>query len=147
MKNEEALLLDNQLCFPMYVVSKEITRRYLPLLKELDLTYTQYITLLALWENDHITVKELGERLYLDSGTLTPLLYKLENKGYIIRNKSDKDGRELVVCVTPEGRKLKEKALSIPQSIAKCISLEKDEAITFFKILRKVLQGFYEKQK
>lgn len=147
MKNEEALLLDNQLCFPMYVVSKEITRRYLPLLKELDLTYTQYITLLALWENDRITVKELGERLYLDSGTLTPLLYKLENKGYIIRNKSDKDGRELVVCVTPEGRKLKEKALSIPQSIAKCISLEKDEAITFFKILRKVLQGFYEKQK
>ena len=147
MKNEETLLLDNQLCFPMYVVSKEITRRYLPLLKELDLTYTQYITLLALWENDHITVKELGERLYLDSGTLTPLLYKLENKGYIIRNKSDKDGRELVVCVTPEGRKLKEKALSIPQSIAKCISLEKDEAITFFKILRKVLQGFYEKQK
>ncbi len=147
MKNEEALLLDNQLCFPMYVVSKEITRRYLPLLKELDLTYTQYITLLALWENDHITVKELGERLYLDSGTLTPLLYKLENKGYIIRNKSDKDGRELVVCVTPEGQKLKEKALSIPQMIAKCISLEKDEAITFFKILRKVLQGFYEKQK
>lgn len=145
MKNEEALLLDNQLCFPMYVVSKEITRRYLPLLKELDLTYTQYITLLALWENDHITVKELGERLYLDSGTLTPLLYKLENKGYIIRNKSDKDGRELVVCVTPEGQKLKEKALSIPQSIAKCISLEKDEAITFFKILRKVLRGFYEK--
>lgn len=145
MKNEEALLLDNQLCFPMYVVSKEITRRYLPLLKKLDLTYTQYITLLALWENDHITVKELGKRLYLDSGTLTPLLYKLENKGYIIRNKSDKDGRELVVCVTPEGQKLKVKALSIPQSIAKCISLEKDEAITFFKILRKVLRGFYEK--
>ena len=103
MKNEEALLLENQLCFPFYVVSKEITRRYLPLLKELDLTYTQYITLLALWEKDHITVKELGERLYLDSGTLTPLLYKLENKGYIIRNKGEKDGRELIVCVTPEG--------------------------------------------
>lgn len=145
MKNEEALLLDNQLCFPLYVASKEITRRYLPLLKELDLTYTQYIALLALWENDHITVKELGERLYLDSGTLTPLLYKLENKGYIIRNKSDKDGRELVVCVTPEGEKLKEKALSIPPNIARCVHLEKDEAISFFKLLRKVLQGFYEK--
>ena len=145
MKNEEALLLDNQLCFPLYVASKEITRRYLPLLKELDLTYTQYITLLALWENDHITVKELGERLYLDSGTLTPLLYKLENKGYIIRNKSEKDGRELVVCVTPEGEKLKEKALSIPPNIAKCVCLEKDEAISFFKLLRKVLQGFYER--
>ena len=147
MKNEEALLLENQLCFPFYVVSKEITRRYLPLLKELDLTYTQYITLLALWEKDHITVKELGERLYLDSGTLTPLLYKLENKGYIIRNKGEKDGRELIVCVTPEGYKLKEKALSIPSSIAKCVSLEKDEAKVIFEILRKVLQGFYGKQK
>ena len=147
MKNAEVLLLDNQLCFPLYVVSKEITRRYLPLLKELDLTYTQYITLLALWEKDHITVKELGERLYLDSGTLTPLLYKLENKGYIIRNKGEKDRRELIVCVTPEGYKLKEKALSIPSSITKCVSLEKDEAKVIFEILRKVLQGFYGKQK
>ena len=80
MKKEEILKLDNQICFPMYVASKEIVRQYIPLLKELDLTYTQYITLLALWENDHITVKELGHRLYLDSGTLTPLLNKLENK-------------------------------------------------------------------
>ena len=86
MKKEDSLKLDNQICFPLYVASKEITRRYLPLLKELDLTYTQYITLLALWEKDHITVKELGERLYLDSGTLTPLLNKLENKGYIIKH-------------------------------------------------------------
>ena len=145
MKNEEALLLDNQLCFPLYVASKEITRRYLPLLKELDLTYTQYITLLALWETDHVTVKELGERLYLDSGTLTPLLYKLEDKGYIIRNKGVKDGRELIVCVTEEGYKLKEIALSIPPNIAKCVNLTTEEAISFFKLLRKVLQGFYEK--
>ena len=145
MKNEEALLLDNQLCFPLYVASKEITRRYLPLLKELDLTYTQYITLLALWETDHITVKELGERLYLDSGTLTPLLYKLENKGYIIRNKGKEDGRELIVCVTEKGYKLKEKALTIPPNIAKCVNLTEEEAISFFKLLRKVLQGFYGK--
>lgn len=145
MKNEECLLLDNQLCFPLYVASKEITRRYLPLLKELDLTYTQYITLLALWETDHITVKELGERLYLDSGTLTPLLYKLENKGYIIRNKGKEDGRELIVCVTEKGYKLKEKALSIPPNIAKCVNLTGEEAISFFKLLRKVLQGFYGK--
>ena len=145
MKNEECLLLDNQLCFPLYVASKEITRRYLPLLKELDLTYTQYITLLALWETDHITVKELGERLYLDSGTLTPLLYKLENKGYIIRNKGKEDGRELIVCVTEKGYKLKEKALTIPPNIAKCVNLTEEEAISFFKLLRKVLQGFYGK--
>ena len=145
MEKEDLLRLDYQLCFPLYVASKEITRRYLPLLKELDLTYTQYITLLALWEHDHITVKELGEKLYLDSGTLTPLLYKLENKGYIIRNKSEKDGRELVVCVTPLGYKLKEKALSIPPSIAKCVNLNKDEAVTFFQLLSKVLNGFYGK--
>ena len=145
MEKEDLLRLDHQLCFPLYVASKEITRRYLPLLKELDLTYTQYITLLALWEHDHITVKELGEKLYLDSGTLTPLLYKLENKGYIIRNKSEKDGRELVVCVTPLGYKLKEKALSIPSSIAKCVNLNKDEAVTFFQLLSKVLNGFYGK--
>lgn len=145
MKNEEILKLDNQICFPMYVASKEIVRQYIPLLKELDLTYTQYITLLALWENDHITVKELGHRLYLDSGTLTPLLNKLENKGYIIKNKSDKDGRELVVCVTDEGLKLKEKALSIPQNIAKCVHLEREEAIEFYRLLHKVLNGFYGK--
>ena len=145
MKNEEILKLDNQICFPMYVASKEIVRQYIPLLKELDLTYTQYITLLALWENDHITVKELGSRLYLDSGTLTPLLNKLENKGYIIKNKSDKDGRELVVCVTDEGSKLKEKALSIPQNIAKCVHLEREEAIEFYRLLHKVLDGFYGK--
>ena len=145
MKREDSLKLDNQICFPLYVASKEITRRYLPLLKELDLTYTQYITLLALWEKDHITVKELGERLYLDSGTLTPLLNKLENKGYIIKNKSDKDGRELVVCVTEEGYKLKEKALNVPPSIARCVCLEKEEAIEFYRLLHKVLGGFYGK--
>jgi DNA-binding MarR family transcriptional regulator len=128
MIKEEYLKLDYQVCFKLYVASKEIIRKYTPLLEKLDLTYTQYITMLALWEKDQISVKELGEKLYLDSGTLTPLLYKLENKGYIIRNKGEKDGRELIVCVTPEGYKLKEKALSIPSSIAKCVSLEKDEA-------------------
>ena len=145
MNKEDTLKLDNQICFPMYVASKEIVRHYIPLLKELDLTYTQYITLLALWEKDHITVKELGERLYLDSGTLTPLLNKLENKGYIIKNKSDKDGRELVVCVTPNGYKLKEKALSVPPNIAKCVNLEREEAIEFYRLLHKVLDGFYGK--
>ena len=145
MNKEDTLKLDNQICFPMYVASKEIVRHYIPLLKELDLTYTQYITLLALWEKDHITVKELGERLYLDSGTLTPLLNKLENKGYIIKNKSDKDGRELVVCVTSKGHKLKEKAISVPPNIAKCVNLEREEAIEFYRLLHKVLDGFYGK--
>lgn len=145
MKNEELLRLDNQICFPMYVVSKEIVRRYIPLLNKLDLTYTQYITLLALWEKDHITVKELGEKLYLDSGTLTPLLNKLEKKGYIIKNKSDKDGRELVVIVTDKGLELKQKAIDVPPEIAKCINLKKEEAIVFYQLLHKVLDGFYVK--
>ena len=129
----------------MYVASKEIVRRYIPLLNKLDLTYTQYITLLALWEKDHITVKELGEKLYLDSGTLTPLLNKLEKKGYIIKNKSDKDGRELVVIVTDKGLELKQKALEVPPEIAKCVNLKKEEAIVFYQLLHKVLDGFYVK--
>lgn len=145
MKNEELLKLDNQICFPMYVASKEIVRRYIPLLSALDLTYTQYITLLALWEKDHITVKELGEKLYLDSGTLTPLLNKLEKKGYIIKNKSDKDGRELVVIVTDKGYELKKKALEVPPEIAKCVCFNKEEAIVFYQLLHKVLNGFYGK--
>ena len=146
MKNEECLRLENQICFPMYVASKEIVRRYIPLLNKLDLTYTQYITLLALWEKDHVTVKELGEKLYLDSGTLTPLLNKLEKKGYIIKNKSDKDGRELVVIVTTKGLELKQKALEVPPEIAKCVNLKKEEAIVFYQLLHKVLDGFYVKQ-
>lgn len=145
MKNEELLRLDNQICFPMYVASKEIVRRYIPLLNKFDLTYTQYITLLALWEKDHITVKELGEKLYLDSGTLTPLLNKLEKKGYIIKNKSDKDGRELVVIVTDKGLELKQKAIDVPPEIAKCVNLKKEEAIVFYQLLHKVLDGFYVK--
>ena len=145
MRKEDCLKLENQICFPMYVASKEIVRRYIPLLSALDLTYTQYITLLALWEMDHITVKELGEKLYLDSGTLTPLLNKLEKKGYIIKNKSDKDGRELVVIVTDEGLRLKQKALDIPSEIAKCVNLKKEEAIVFYQLLHKVLDGFYVK--
>ena len=145
MKNEECLRLENQICFPMYVASKEIVRRYIPLLSALDLTYTQYITLLALWEKDHITVKELGEKLYLDSGTLTPLLNKLEKKGYIIKNKSEKDGRELVVIVTDKGLELKQKALHVPPEIAKCVNLNKEEAIAFYQLLHKVLDGFYVK--
>ena len=145
MNKQDTLKLDNQLCFQLYAASKEIIRQYSPLLDELNLTYTQYITLLALWEKDQVSVKELGQKLYLDSGTLTPLLNKLENKGYIIKNKSDKDARELVVCVTDEGNKLKEKALSVPQNIAKCVCLEREEAIEFYRLLHKVLGGFYGK--
>ena len=143
MIKEEYLKLDYQVCFKLYVASKEIIRKYAPLLEKLDLTYTQYITMLALWEKDQISVKELGEKLYLDSGTLTPLLNKLKSKGLIDKAKQEKDGRELILSLTKKGIELKEKALNIPEAIASCVKLEKDEAIEFFGLLNKVLQGFY----
>ena len=96
-----------------------------------------------MWEKDQISVKELGNKLYLDSGTLTPLLNKLKKKGLIEKNKHEKDGRELIISLTEKGINLKEKALDIPESVSKCVKLKNDEALAFFKLLNKVLQGFY----
>ncbi len=118
ISREDMLLLNNQLCFSLYVASKELIRKYKPLLMELDLTYTGYITMIALWEHDNIKVKDLGERLFLDSGTLTPLLKKLEKKGYIKRNRSSSDERIVYIKLTEEGRALREKALEMPEKLA-----------------------------
>lgn len=137
----DVLKLSNQLCFPLYVCSKEVVRGYKPFLDEIDLTYTQYITMMALWEKEEINVKDLGEILYLDSGTLTPVLKKLEQKGYICRNRSSEDERVLIVTLTPEGEKLKEKAVEIPGKINTCISLSKEEALTMYQLLHKLLQN------
>ena len=104
----DCLKLENQLCFPLYAASKEVIRRYKPLLDKVDLTYTQYIALMVLWEDNEINVKTLGEKLFLDSGTLTPLLKKLENKGYITRKRLDIDERNLTISITKEGLALKE---------------------------------------
>lgn len=112
------LCLDNQICFALYVCSKEIIRKYEPLLKPLDLTYTSYITLMALWEKDNVTVKELGERLFLDSGTLTPLLKKMESKNFISRVRSKEDERTVYIHITEEGRDMRNKCAHIPQQIA-----------------------------
>lgn len=139
MDKYETLKLKNQICFPLYAAGKEITRKYQPLLKELDLTYTQYITMMVMWEEKEITVKELGKRLFLDSGTLTPLLRKLEAKKYISRNKDEKDDRNLIIKVEKEGMSLKDKALAIPQQISGCVNLSKEEAETLYKLLYKVL--------
>lgn len=119
---DEILKLENQLCFPLYVCSKEIIKKYRPLLEPLGLTYTGYITMMALWEQDHINVKELGHRLYLDSGTLTPLLKRLEKAGYITRNKDPEDERSLLVDLTPKGRDLKLNAACVPLGMIKGIS-------------------------
>ncbi|MBU3806690.1 MAG: MarR family transcriptional regulator [Candidatus Fournierella pullistercoris] len=135
--NYDALKLENQLCFLLYVSSREIVKRYKPLLDKIDLTYTQYIAMLVLWEKKQLTVKELGE--YLDSGTLTPLLKKLEYKGFVTRVRSEKDERSLVVTLTQEGEKLKEQAVEIPLQIAGCINLTPQEGKLLYDMLHKVL--------
>ena len=138
---EETLKLDNQLCFSLYATSKEIIRRYKPLLDKFDITYTQYITLLVLWEQDGLTVKTLGERLYLDSGTLTPLLTKLESKGLIVKKKDTKDSRETTIHLTGKGRELKEKIIVVPSSMGACVKLDADDFLCLQKLLKKVRSG------
>ena len=135
----ESLKLSNQLCFPLYACSKEIIRKYKPYLDDIDLTYTQYIAMMVLWEKKTVNVKLLGECLYLDSGTLTPVLKKLESKGYITRERSSEDERNLVVSITPEGEKLKDKALSIPPSMGSCVKLTADEYQVLYKLLYKII--------
>lgn len=135
----DALKLDNQLCFPLYAVAKEIVRKYTPFLGEIDLTYTQYIVMMVMWEHKEVSVKELGQKVFLDSGTLTPLLKNLEKKGFVTRKRSSKDERVLVVSVTDEGMALREKAVNIPAQLGQCINLEEEEAIQLYTIIRKLL--------
>ncbi|MCR5430163.1 MAG: MarR family transcriptional regulator [Eubacterium sp.] len=144
MSKYDCLKLDNQLCFPLYVCSKEIVRRYKPLLDEIDLTYTQYIAMMALWQNNECNVKELGEALYLDSGTLTPLLKKLEGKGYIQRIRAKDDERNLVVKLTANGKKLEDKASKIPAQMGQCVNLNPKDAKELKRLLDKVLGGLDE---
>ena len=142
----DSLALKNQLCFPIYLCSKEITQKYTPILKELNLTYTQYLVMMYFWEKKTSNVKEIGKTLLLDSSTLTPLLKKLETKGYITRIRSTKDERNLEVSITEKGLKLKDKARSVPEKIAKCIHLSKEEAETLYLLTYKVLKNI-EKEK
>lgn len=135
----DCLKLKSQLCFPLYACSKEIIRKYKPFLDKFDLTYTQYITMMALWENESMNVRELGLVLFLDSGTLTPVLKKLESKGYLERKRSKEDERNLIVTVTEKGWKLRKEALSIPESMSSCVNLEPEEASELYRLLYKVL--------
>ena len=135
----EALKLGKQLCFPLYACSKEIIGKYKPYLDDIDLTYTQYITMMVLWEKKTVNVKTLGESLYLDSGTITPVLKKLESKGYITRERSSEDERNLVVSITEEGMALREKALSIPDAMGSCVQLTAEEAGVLYKLLYKII--------
>lgn len=139
-KNYDTLKLSNQLCFPLYACARETIKLYTPYLDKLGLTYTQYITMMVLWERKSLTAKELGRLLYLDSGTLTPLLKKLEVKNLLTRKRSETDERNLIVTITPEGENLKEKALHIPEMMAQCLNLEKDEVVTMYHYLYKMLE-------
>ena len=142
MDNNERLKLSNQLCFPLYACGKEIVRQYKPFLDEFNLTYTQYIVLLVLWEKDHLSVKEIGEKIYLDSGTLTPLLNKLENKGLIKKETNKKDERGLLISLTKKGSDLKSQVTNVPTCVAKTVCLNDEEAKALYNLLYKMLGGF-----
>ena len=138
-KNYDALKLENQICFPLYACSREIIKQYKPFLDEIDLTYTQYIAMMVLWEHQSVTVKELGQYLFLDSGTLTPLLKKMEAKGIISRRRDQEDERSLIVSLTAEGEALKERAVEVPQKMAQCVRLAPEEAKELYRLLYKLL--------
>ena len=135
----DALKLKNQICFPLYACSKEIVKAYKPYLDELGLTYTQYITLMVMWEHRELRVKEIGKCLFLDSGTLTPLLKRLEEKGYVVRKRSSKDERDLIVTLTDSGEALKERAVTVPERLGACVELEAQKAQALYALLYEVL--------
>ncbi len=135
----DALKLENQLCFPLYAASREIIKQYHPYLSELGITYTQYIALMVLWETEQIGVKELGQKLYLDSGTLTPLLKTMERKGLVVRRRSEADERRVVVTLTDAGRALREQAVPIPVQVRRCVDLSGQDAIQLYTLLYRLL--------
>ena len=143
MNKYDSLLLKNQLCFPLYAVSNKIIRKYKPLLDDLNLTYTQYITMMVLWERKAVNERDLCDTLKLQSNTVTPLLQRLKQKGFIKIDKSLNDKRNLVISLTEEGLKLKDKAINVPPSIAVEFNLTNDEVMFLYSVLYKILD--YEK--
>lgn len=142
MNSYDSIKLENQLCFPLYAISREIIKLYKPILDPFNLTYTQYVTMLVLWEEEKITFKRLGEKLHLDSGTLTPVLKKLEAMQYIHKYRSKEDDRIVIVELTKEGYLLKEKIINVPSQIACNIDLSAEEAPVLKKLLDKLLATF-----
>ena len=137
--NYEALKLENQLCFPLYACAREVVKKYKPFLDDIDLTYTQYVTMMVLWEKPTVTSKEIGERLHLDSGTLTPVIKKLAEKGLVTRARSPEDERNLVVTLTDAGLALRDRAACIPGQMGQCICLSPEDAATLYRILYQLL--------
>ena len=145
METYDVLKLENQLCFPLYAAAREVVKQYHPYLSELDLTYTQYIAMMVFWEERQINVKTLGKKLFLDSGTLTPVLKSLEGKGYITRNRSGADERVLIAQVTQAGMALREKAINVPLRVGSCIPLDAKDAAELYRILHTLLINFSER--
>lgn len=138
-KKYDALKIENQICFPLYAASREIIKKYRPFLDEIDLTYTQYITMMVLWQEKCVSVKSLGEKLFLDSGTLSPVLKSLESKKLILKTRDDSDERSVNVSLTETGEKLKDKALQIPLKMAECAPIDGEDAAQLYKLLYKIL--------
>lgn len=136
---DEAMKLNNQLCFPLYAAARSVTNLYTPWLKPLGLTYTQYIVLLVLWEHDGISVSEIGEKLMLDNGTLSPLLKKMEQVGWVERRRSTEDDRVVIITLTEAGRALRERAKEVPGKVASCIDLPPEKAQTLYVLLYELL--------
>ena len=135
----DCLKLGNQLCFPLYACAREVMKRYTPYLDELDLTYTQYVAMMVLWERKSVTVKDAGILLHLDSGTLTPLFKRLEEKGLVSRSRSVADERSLIVSITEAGEALKDRAVEIPAKMAACNALDQEESVQLYGLLYKLL--------
>ena len=138
----EKLKLENQLCFPLYACAKEIVRRYTPLLEPLGLTYTQYIAMMVMWEHKSISIRDMGKLLFLDSGTLTPMLKKMEKAGWIQRKRSEIDERMVIITITDRGDALHDMAAEIPAKMAGCVTLENDEALQLYSLLHKLMKSF-----
>ena len=137
----DPLLLDNQLCFPLYACSRKVVNMYTPYFQPLGITYTQYIVLLVLWETDGVSVRELGQRLYLDSGTLTPLLKKMEEAGFVTRERSTEDGRVVLVHLTEKGKALRHDAEQIPLRRGGCLPRTTEEAKLLHSLLHRLLEA------
>jgi len=131
---------ENQLCFKLYALSRQFTARYRPLLEKLDMTYPQYLVMLVLWKEKSITVKELGNRLYLDSGTLTPLLKRLEQKSLLTRRRDATDERSVIISVTAKGKEMQQKAKKIPETLGKCMSVGEKDLVRFHEQLDLLLE-------
>ena len=140
----DGLKLSNQLCFPLYAASRKVVNLYRPYLDELDLTYTQYITMMVIWECKTLSVKEIGQRLLLDSGTLTPVLKSLESKGFVTRRRSSDDERVLMIDITKKGEVLKTQVLSVRENVGSCLPLNSEEALQLYSLLYKLLAALNE---